>query len=42
MATSLHAPDWLKEWAEAVGTDLTSGLAEGPLTYQPAGKAAER
>jgi predicted dithiol-disulfide oxidoreductase (DUF899 family) len=23
-------PDWLQEWAEAVGTDLESGLAEGP------------
>jgi predicted dithiol-disulfide oxidoreductase (DUF899 family) len=23
-------PDWLQEWAEAVGTDLQSGLAEGP------------
>jgi predicted dithiol-disulfide oxidoreductase (DUF899 family) len=22
--------DWLQEWAEAVGTDLESGLAEGP------------
>jgi predicted dithiol-disulfide oxidoreductase (DUF899 family) len=23
-------PDWLEEWAEAVGTKLESGLAEGP------------
>jgi predicted dithiol-disulfide oxidoreductase (DUF899 family) len=23
-------PDWLEEWAEAVGTELESGLAEGP------------
>ena len=23
-------PDWLQEWAESVGTDLQSGLAEGP------------
>lgn len=23
-------PDWLEEWAEAVGTDLATGLAEGP------------
>jgi len=23
-------PDWLQEWAKAVGTDLESGLAEGP------------
>jgi predicted dithiol-disulfide oxidoreductase (DUF899 family) len=23
-------PDWLVEWSEAVGTDLGSGLAEGP------------
>jgi predicted dithiol-disulfide oxidoreductase (DUF899 family) len=23
-------PDWLVEWAEAVGTDLATGLAEGP------------
>lgn len=25
-----QAPDWLKDWAVAVGTDLTSGLREGP------------
>jgi predicted dithiol-disulfide oxidoreductase (DUF899 family) len=25
-----EAPDWLVEWAEAVGTDLATGLAEGP------------
>jgi predicted dithiol-disulfide oxidoreductase (DUF899 family) len=23
-------PDWLEEWAVAVGTDLETGLAEGP------------
>jgi predicted dithiol-disulfide oxidoreductase (DUF899 family) len=23
-------PDWLQEWAEMVGTDLESGMAEGP------------
>jgi predicted dithiol-disulfide oxidoreductase (DUF899 family) len=23
-------PDWLAEWAEQVGTDLASGLADGP------------
>ena len=23
-------PDWLEEWAEAVGTDLATGLQEGP------------
>jgi hypothetical protein len=23
-------PDWLEEWSEQVGTDLDSGLAEGP------------
>jgi predicted dithiol-disulfide oxidoreductase (DUF899 family) len=25
-----EAPDWLKDWAENVGTDLTSGMAESP------------
>lgn len=25
-----EAPDWLQEWAKAVGTDLATGLAEGP------------
>jgi predicted dithiol-disulfide oxidoreductase (DUF899 family) len=23
-------PDWLREWSDAVGTDLASGLIEGP------------
>jgi predicted dithiol-disulfide oxidoreductase (DUF899 family) len=25
-----EAPDWLKEWADNVGTDLASGMAESP------------
>jgi predicted dithiol-disulfide oxidoreductase (DUF899 family) len=25
-----EAPDWLEEWAVAVGTDLETGLVEGP------------
>jgi predicted dithiol-disulfide oxidoreductase (DUF899 family) len=25
-----EAPDWLKDWAENVGTDLASGMAESP------------
>jgi len=25
-----EAPDWLHDWAEAVGTDLATGLREGP------------
>ncbi len=25
-----EAPDWLHEWAEAVGTDLATGLQEEP------------
>ena len=25
-----EAPDWLKDWAESVGTDLASGMAESP------------
>jgi predicted dithiol-disulfide oxidoreductase (DUF899 family) len=26
----VEAPDWLKDWAESVGTDLASGMAESP------------
>ena len=25
-----EAPDWLKDWADNVGTDLASGIAESP------------
>ena len=25
-----EAPEWLREWAENVGTDLASGMAENP------------
>jgi predicted dithiol-disulfide oxidoreductase (DUF899 family) len=25
-----EAPDWLEDWADSVGTDLASGMAESP------------
>ncbi|HEX3268594.1 MAG TPA: DUF899 family protein [Gaiellaceae bacterium] len=32
-----EAPDWLRDWADSVGTDLASGMAESPVgTSSPA------